>query len=60
MEKTIARLDEQKKLANTQFLSAIDPKEAMRLHDEVKDLTIQLNEAEERWCFLQEELGETH
>jgi ATP-binding cassette, subfamily F, member 3 len=60
VEKTIARLDEQKKLANTQFLSATDPKEAVRLHDEVKELTKQLNEAEERWCVLQEELGESH
>ena len=60
VEKTIARLDEQKKLANTPFLSATDPKEAVRLHDEVKELTKQLNEAEERWCVLQEELGESH
>ncbi len=58
VEKTIARLDEQKKLSNTQFLSATDQKESMRLHEEIQDLTRQLNEAEERWCELQEELGE--
>jgi len=60
VEKTIARLDEQKKLSNTQFLSATDPKESVRLYKEVEELTKQLNEAEERWCVLQEELGESH
>ena len=58
VEKTIARLDEQKKLTNLEFLSAADPKESMRLHTEVLELTRQLNEAEERWCVLHEELGE--
>ena len=27
---------------------------------EVEELTRQLKEAEERWCVLQEELGESH
>jgi ATP-binding cassette subfamily F protein 3 len=58
VEKTIARLDDQKKLVNTQFLAASDPKESLRLHQEIEDLTRQLTEAEERWCVLQEELGE--
>ncbi|MGP0064484.1 MAG: ABC-F family ATP-binding cassette domain-containing protein [Isosphaeraceae bacterium] len=58
IEKTIARLDDQKKITHTQLLSATDPKEALRLHIEVEDLAKQLNEAEERWCALQEELGE--
>jgi ATP-binding cassette, subfamily F, member 3 len=58
IEKTIARLDEQKKLANSQLMSSTDSKEALRLHNEVEELTKQLNEAEERWCALQEELGE--
>jgi ATP-binding cassette, subfamily F, member 3 len=60
VEKTIARLDEQKKLTNNQFLSTTDPKESLRLHKEIEELTTQLNEAEERWCVLQEELGESH
>ena len=30
----------------------------MRLHNEVVELSKQLNQAEERWCVLQEELGE--
>jgi ATP-binding cassette, subfamily F, member 3 len=58
IEKTIARLDEQKKLTNTELMSSTDSKEALRLHNEVEELTKQLNEAEERWCVLQEELGE--
>ena len=43
VERTIARLDEQKKLSNTQLMSATDPKEAMRLHNEVLELAKQLN-----------------
>ena len=58
IERTIARLDEQKKLTNSQLMSATDAKEALRAHNEVEELTKQLNEAEERWCVLQEELGE--
>ena len=38
-------------------MSATDPKEAMRLHNEVEELAKQLNDAEERWCVLQEELS---
>ena len=58
VERTIAKLDEQKKLSNAQLMSATDPKEALRLHNEVLELAKQLNHAEERWCVLQEELGE--
>jgi ATP-binding cassette, subfamily F, member 3 len=58
VEKAIARLDEQKKAANAQLLSTTDAKEALRLHNEVEELTKQLTAAEERWCALQEELGE--
>ena len=48
IERTIARLDEQKKLSNTQLMSAADPKDAMQLHTEVLELTKQLNLAEEQ------------
>jgi ATP-binding cassette subfamily F protein 3 len=58
VERTIAKLDDQKKLSNTQLMSATDAKEAMRLHNEVIELAKQLGHAEERWCVLQEELGE--
>ena len=56
VERTIARLDEQKRQANNQLLQSTDPAEALRLHNEVQALTAQLTEAEERWCRLQEEL----
>jgi len=58
VEKTIARLDDQKKAASAELLTTTDAKEALRLHNEVEDLTKQLTEAEERWCALQEEIGE--
>jgi len=58
VEKSIARLDEQKKAANAQLLSTTDAKEALRLHNEVEELSKQLTAAEERWCTLQLELGE--
>ena len=57
VERTIAKLDEQMKLSNTQLMSATEAKEAMRLHNEVLELRTQLSEAEERWCVLQEELA---
>ena len=58
LERTIARLDDQKKQASTQLMQATDPSEAMRLHNEVASLVTQLADVEERWCRLQEELGE--
>ncbi|MBL8850671.1 MAG: ABC-F family ATP-binding cassette domain-containing protein, partial [Planctomycetaceae bacterium] len=58
VEKTIARLDQEKKSANVQLLATTDAKEALRLHNEVEELSKQLAAAEERWCELQEELGE--
>jgi ATP-binding cassette subfamily F protein 3 len=58
VEKTIARLDEQKKLSNSRMMVATEADEAMRLHNELQELANQLLKAEERWCVLQEELGE--
>jgi ATP-binding cassette subfamily F protein 3 len=58
LEKTIARLDEQKKAANAKLLETTNAKEALDLHHEVEELSGQLAEAEERWCVLAEELGE--
>ena len=58
VERTIARLDEQKKQINGQLLQSTDPAEALRLHNEVQALTTQLADAEERWCRLQEEIEE--
>ncbi len=58
IEKTIAKLDEQKKLANERLMSASDPADALRLHNELVDFANQLNQAEERWCVLLEELSQ--
>jgi ATP-binding cassette subfamily F protein 3 len=57
VEKSIARLDEQKRTLTGQLLTATDPADALRLHNEVAAVTTQLTEAEERWCVLQEEIG---
>jgi ATP-binding cassette subfamily F protein 3 len=60
IERTISKLDEQKKLVNNQLMSATDPKDALRLHHELAELAKQLGLAEERWCALFEQLGESH
>lgn len=57
-ERTIARLDGEKKTASAKLLEATDPAEALRLHNEVQELTTKLADAEERWFCLQEEIGE--
>jgi ATP-binding cassette, subfamily F, member 3 len=58
VEKTIARLDQQKKQLSAAMLETTDAKEALRLHNELETVTTQLNEAEEKWCALQEEMNE--
>lgn len=58
IEKSIAKLDEQKKLANSELMSATDSKEALRWHNELEAVTAQLTEAEERWSELYAELEE--
>lgn len=57
LEKTIARLDDQKKQLNAQLMNETNAKEALRLHNEVEEVGKQLTEAEDRWCQLQEEIG---
>lgn len=58
LERTIAKLDEQKKSTNAQLMQSTIPAEALKLHNEVSALTTQLADAEERWLRLQEELDE--
>lgn len=58
LEKTIARLDEQKKALNAELMTTSDAKKAMDLHSELQTVTAELTEAEEKWCELQQELGE--
>lgn len=60
LERTIAKLDQQKKQSNDKLQTATDPQEAMKLHNEVTTLTSELAEVEERWCKLQEELNEEY
>lgn len=56
LERSIAKLDDEKRRLNAELLAATDPGEALRLHNEVAALTTQLADAEERWCRLQEEI----
>ena len=58
LERSIARLDDQKRQINDQFLTATDPADSLRLHNELATVTSQLAEAEQRWCELQEEIVE--
>jgi ATP-binding cassette subfamily F protein 3 len=58
VERKIARFDEQKRGLNEQLLTATDPDEALRLHQQVTSLESELSEAEEQWYQLQEELSD--
>lgn len=59
LERTIARLDDQKRQTNSDLMVATDPAAALRLHNEVAALSQQLAEAEDRWCRLQKEMDQT-
>lgn len=58
LEKTISRLDEEKKLLTAEMMQTSDPKKAMDLHARIASVSSELEEAEQRWCELQQELGE--
>jgi ATP-binding cassette subfamily F protein 3 len=58
LEKTIARLDGQKKELNAEMLNTSDADKAMDLHNQINAIQDELSAAEEKWCELQEELGE--
>jgi ATP-binding cassette subfamily F protein 3 len=57
VERTIARLDAEKRRHAEPLLTATDPAEAMRLHEATAAVAAQLAAAEERWIALQEELA---
>ena len=57
VERTISRLDADKRDRQRALLAATDPAEALRLHTEMTELAEKLAAAEERWLALQEELG---
>lgn len=58
LEKTIARLDGQKKELNAEMLNTTDAKKALELHNQVNAIQVELSDAEEKWCELSEELGD--
>ena len=55
IEKTIARLDDQKKELNTKLAKTTDVDEAMKVHEQLTAVQAELTEAEERWLELQSE-----
>jgi ATP-binding cassette subfamily F protein 3 len=57
LERSIAKLDTEKKQANAAMLAATDPAEALRLHTALTAVASKLAEAEERWLAIQEQLG---
>jgi ATP-binding cassette subfamily F protein 3 len=52
VERKIAQLDERRRELDNQLLTATDPDEALKLHNEVAGLSKELAAAEERWCEL--------
>lgn len=58
IERKIALLDDQKRELNQHLLTATDPDEAVRLHEEFTNVGAELAAAEDRWCELQEEQAE--
>ena len=57
IERTIARLDAEKRPHAEGLLAATDPAEALRLHNAMTAVAEKLAAAEERWIALQEELA---
>ncbi|MGA0039589.1 MAG: ABC-F family ATP-binding cassette domain-containing protein [Pirellulales bacterium] len=56
LEKSIQRLDEERRKRKADLLTATDPAEALRLHEEVVGIEAKLAAAEERWLELQEQI----
>ncbi len=52
LERKIAKLDDEKKGLNEQLLKETKPNEAVRLHDQIKAIEVELSEAEEKWMEL--------
>jgi ATP-binding cassette subfamily F protein 3 len=57
LERSIAKLDTEKRGLDGPLLAATDPAEALRLHTEMTAVAEKLSAAEERWLALQEELA---
>ncbi|TWT66101.1 ABC-F family ATP-binding cassette domain-containing protein [Allorhodopirellula solitaria] len=52
LERKIAKLDDEKKELNEQLLTETKPNEAVRLHEQIKGIEVELSEAEEKWMEL--------
>ena len=56
IEKTIARLDGERKQLNEQYMQSTDASEAVKLHQELTRMSKELETAESRWIELQERI----
>lgn len=56
IERKIARLDDEKKALNSKLMETTDADEAVRLHEQVEEISKQLEDAENRWVELQDDL----
>jgi ATP-binding cassette subfamily F protein 3 len=56
LEKSIAKLDAQRKTLHEQLMNATDTKEAIRLHEEMTQVASELEAAETSWAELQEQI----
>lgn len=56
VERQVRILDSQRTELNAQLLTATDPDEALRLHNEVKAVEMELGLAEQRWLELNEQI----
>jgi ATP-binding cassette subfamily F protein 3 len=57
LERSIARLDAERKKHQAALMAATDPAEALRLHESATKAAAELATAEERWLALSEELA---
>jgi ATP-binding cassette subfamily F protein 3 len=58
LERTIAQLDEQRRGLTTALAKTTNPTESARLQNQIDDLTLQIDPAEERWVELNAEIEE--
>ncbi|MBB3204431.1 ATP-binding cassette subfamily F protein 3 [Rhodopirellula rubra] len=52
LERKIAKLDDEKRELNEKLLTETNPTDAVRLHDQIKAIEVELSEAEEKWMEL--------
>lgn len=58
LERTIQKLDDQRRALNEALMNATQPADALRLHEELAAVSKELESIEERWLQLQSELDE--